>query len=131
MRLRFATVLIILMLGAGCGGDSKTFVEDPARNELEAMDECLSEAIECIHVLTAPRPDGDDGEEQKMGVTLPEALRSVVATAQDLVQAATGQPIEQDAKALLSAAQELEKKGALSAAAIQHDVEELRSKVAA
>src|SRR5437867_7178552 len=119
MRLRFATAPIILLLTAGCGRDSKTFVDDPARDELEAMDECLSEALECIHVLTAPRPEGDDGEELKIAVPLPAALRSVVATAQDLVQAATGQPIEQDAKAILSAAQDLEKKGALSAAAIQ------------
>ena len=132
MTRRSAIALIMLFLAAGCGRGSASAVEDPVQDSLDGMKQCLSEALNSVRALTQPPPKEYEEAEKKMVGPLPAALAAVVAAAKDLVDAAAGKPAEPDARAILSAAQELEAKarGASSAAAIEQGIQELRSKVA-
>lgn len=142
--MRIAIVAIILLLSAGCGRGSVQTVEDPAQDSLDGMKQCLSEALGSVRALTAPPPPPaatadptdatasvDDSSEPDMVAPLPAALRSVVAAAQDLVNASSGKPIEADAKGILSSAQELENKANNPSAVreIEQGLQQLLSKV--
>lgn len=130
---RFALASMILLLSTGCGSGARTVQDDPVQDVLQGMSECVREALDSANALTAPPAAEGEGGAEKIVAPLPAALSTVVAAAQSLVTATAGKAMEPDAKAILSAAQELETKGKTSgsAAVIKQGLEELRSKLSA
>jgi hypothetical protein len=122
---------MLILLAAGCGGGSEMVADDPASDALDGLQECLSEALDSVRAPTAPREEEEQEEEKP--APLPAALASVVAAASEVVAATAGKPREAEAKAILSAAQQLQNqaKGGAPAGEIQRGLEALRSQVAA
>mgnify|MGYP001618074869 CR=1 FL=1 len=137
MRIRFTIVSIILLISAGCGGGTSTVVDNPVQDSLDGMKDSLSEALASVEALTAPAPasalDGEIPEvaAKEMVSSLADALSALVTAAQDVVNASVGTPIETDAKAILSAAQELETKAksGVAPATIEQGLQALLTRV--
>ena len=132
MRVQIALAGWLLVLIAGCGRGSNLAVDDPLQDAIDGLRQSLAEALESVRVLTRPPPRTDEEVvEQKTVAPLSAALGLVVVSAQEVVGAAAGQPMEPQAKAILSSAQELEAKGksGASAVTIQQGIEQLRSEL--
>ena len=116
----------------GCGGSSeRATVYDPVQDALETFNEALREAFDSVHALTAP-PVVEADEEPDPVAPVNTALGSVLAAAQDLVKASAAQPIEPEAKAILSSVQQLVVKASSSSSMreVEDGIGQLRAKVA-